>query len=294
MTEIIDSSSEPQNAVLSAGATLKARRIELGYTLDKVSAQLKLTPRQIDAIENERFDELPGNTFVRGFVRNYARFLDLPMAPLLAHLESCLPQERQQAALPRVNEDASVLLGSGGGRTNSILLAFVVLVAFAAGVGGVVWYLQQPAQPELVASSTTTLPQVVVLEAASEAAVAENHASAVPAEVASVASAASVVAAKPIAASVPVLKASEVAAVLPSQGELSISVLQDSWVQVQDATGAKLVSELLKPGMAKSVAGVAPYRLKIGNAPQTKLVFRNQIVDLTTYTRGYVATFELK
>ncbi|MFC7421508.1 helix-turn-helix domain-containing protein [Iodobacter arcticus] len=292
MTEIIDSSSEPQNAVLSAGAALKARRIALGYTLDKVSAQLKLTPRQIDAIENERFDELPGNTFVRGFIRNYARFLDLPMAPLLAHLESCLPQERQQAALPRVNEDASVLLGTGG-RTNSILLAFVVLVAFAAGVGGVVWYLQQPAQPELVASSTTALPPVV-LEAASEAAVTENHASAVPAEVASVASVASVVAAKSVAASVPALKASEVAAALPSQGELSISVLQDSWVQVQDATGAKLVSELLKPGMAKSVAGVAPYRLKIGNAPQTKLVFRNQIVDLTTYTRGYVATFELK
>ncbi len=303
MTEIIDSSSEPQsslNTALSAGATLKARRVELGYTLDKVSAQLKLTPRQIDAIENERFDELPGNTFVRGFVRNYARFLDLPMAPLLAHLETCLPLERQQAALPRVNEDASVLLGGGGGRSQPLVLVLVVLAAFAVGVGGVVWYLQQPAQPELVASATVALPKVVVLEEASavaSAVVAESQvASVVATEAASVVSA---IALKPasapvVKASAPVVKASEIVALPATKGELTIAVQQDSWVQVQDATGAKLVSELLKPGVVKSVAGVAPYRLKIGNAPHTQLTFRDQVVDLSTYTRGDVATFELK
>jgi cytoskeleton protein RodZ len=302
MTEIIDSSSEPQsslNTALSAGATLKARRIELGYTLDKVSAQLKLTPRQIDAIENERFDELPGNTFVRGFVRNYARFLDLPMAPLLAHLETCLPLERQQAALPRVNEDASVLMGGGGGRS-PLVLVLVVLAAFAVGVGGVVWYLQQPAQPELVASATVELPKVVVIEeasaVASAVAVEGQVASVVATEAASVVSA---IALKPasapvVKASAPVVKASEIAALPATKGELSIAVQQDSWVQVQDATGAKLVSELLKPGVVKSVAGVAPYRLKIGNAPHTQLTFRNQVVDLSSYTRGDVATFELK
>ncbi|MCX7205044.1 MAG: DUF4115 domain-containing protein [Proteobacteria bacterium] len=291
MTEIIDSSSEPQSSLntgLSAGATLKARRVELGYTLDKVSAQLKLTPRQIDAIENERFDELPGNTFVRGFVRNYARFLDLPMAPLLAHLETCLPLERQQAALPRVNEDASVLLGGGGGRSSPVVLVLVVLAAFAVGVGGVVWYLQQLAQPELVASATVALPKVVVLEEASAVA----SAVAVESQVASVVAEEAVGAVVLNPASAPVAKASEVVAA--SKAELSIAVQQDSWVQVQDATGAKLVSELLKPGVVKSVAGVAPYRLKIGNAPYTQLTFRNKLVDLTTYTNGVVATFELK
>ncbi|MEJ2792646.1 RodZ domain-containing protein [Iodobacter sp. LRB] len=296
MTEIIDSSSAPQSVVQTAGAALKARRLELGYSLDKVSAQLKLTPRQIEAIESERFDELPGNTFVRGFVRNYARFLDLPMAPLLAHLETCLPQERQQAALPRVNEDASVLLGSGG-KANTFLLGAVVTIGVAVGAAGVVWYLQQPVQPELLASATATLPKVVVLDEASEVAAQSAsqtvslQASAVAAETASVVSAVAI--AKPAVASAPVVApASAVQALVP--GELTIAVQQDSWVQVQDSTGAKLVSELLRPGMARSVSGVPPYRLKVGNAPHTKLTFRNQIVDLTTYTRGDVATFELK
>ncbi|STQ90865.1 RodZ domain-containing protein [Iodobacter fluviatilis] len=295
MTEIIDSSSAPQSVVHTAGAALKARRLELGYSLDKVSAQLKLTPRQIEAIESERFDELPGNTFVRGFVRNYARFLDLPMAPLLAHLETCLPQERQQAALPRVNEDASVLLGSGA-KANTFLLGAVVTIGVAVGAAGVVWYLQQPVQPELLASATASLPKVVVLDEASEVAaqsasqVLSLQASAVLAEPASVASAVAI--AKPVASAPVAAPASAVQALVP--GELTIAVQLDSWVQVQDSTGAKLVSELLRPGMSRSVSGVPPYRLKIGNAPHTKLTFRNQIVDLTTYTRGDVATFELK
>ncbi|AZN36022.1 RodZ domain-containing protein [Iodobacter ciconiae] len=302
MTEIIDSSSEQQSVVITAGAALKARRLELGYSLDKVSAQLKLTPRQIEAIESERFDELPGNTFVRGFVRNYARFLDLPMAPLLAHLENCLPQERQQAALPRVNEDTSVLLGSGA-KAHSFLLGAVVIIGVAVGAAGVVWYLQQPVQPELVA--LVTAPQPKAVDVASEAAAraaspvealfasvpVQKAASAVSIPVAS--SASVVVMVKPVASVAVALKASEAQAVVAA-GEINIAVQQDSWVQVQDATGAKLLSGLLKPGMSKSLSGVPPYRLKIGNAPYTKLTFRNQIVDLTTYTSGDVATFELK
>ncbi|MEN9659983.1 MAG: hypothetical protein RL571_3448 [Pseudomonadota bacterium] len=300
MTEIIDSSSAPQSAAVSAGATLKARRIELGYTLDKVAGQLKLTHRQIDAIENERFDELPGNTFVRGFVRNYARLLDLPWPPLQAYLEACLPVERQQAALPRVNEETSVPFMNGG-KANSWLLGLVVLIGLAGGVGGVTWYLQQPIQPELLASApAVVLPQLVVIDTASEVA----SASAVSAQVVVASQVASAVGAKtpalasePVAkivASVPAAKAASAALVPATAGDLSITVQKDSWVQVQDTTGAKLISELLKPGVAKSVSGVPPYRLKIGNAPYTHLIYRNQAVDLTFYTRGDVATFELK
>ncbi|MDW5415751.1 DUF4115 domain-containing protein [Iodobacter sp. CM08] len=294
MTEIIDSSSAPQSAAISAGATLKARRIELGYSLDKVAGQLKLTHRQIDAIENERFDELPGNTFVRGFVRNYARLLDLPWAPLQAYLEACLPVERQQAALPRVNEETAVPF-MGGGKANSWLLGLVVLIGLAGGVGGVMWYLQQPAQPELLASApVVVLPQLVVVDTASEVAAA----SAVIGQAIAASQVASAAEVKtPALASEPAAKVGASAVIVPAPattGELNITVQKDSWVQVQDAAGTKLVSELLKPGVAKSVSGVPPYRLKIGNAPHTQLIYRNQAVDLTSYTRGDVATFELK
>src|SRR6266705_2330732 len=55
-------------------------------SLDEVAQQLKLAPRQVIALEDEDFAQLPGRTFVRGFVRNYARLLNLNGDELLALL----------------------------------------------------------------------------------------------------------------------------------------------------------------------------------------------------------------
>ena len=60
-----------------AGALLRAARESAGMTVDAVAQHLKLAPRQVKAIEDGDFKELPGRTFIRGFVRNYARLVQL-------------------------------------------------------------------------------------------------------------------------------------------------------------------------------------------------------------------------
>ena len=60
-----------------AGALLRAARESAGMTIDAVAQNLKLAPRQVKAIEDGDYKELPGRTFVRGFVRNYARLVHL-------------------------------------------------------------------------------------------------------------------------------------------------------------------------------------------------------------------------
>ena len=66
-----------------AGAQLRATREAFGLSLEEVAQQLKLAPRQVIALEDEDFAQLPGRTFVRGFVRNYARLLNLDGDQLL-------------------------------------------------------------------------------------------------------------------------------------------------------------------------------------------------------------------
>ena len=61
----------------SAGAALRAAREAAGLPLDAIAQQLKLAPRQVRALEDDDYQHLPGRTFVRGFARNYARFLHL-------------------------------------------------------------------------------------------------------------------------------------------------------------------------------------------------------------------------
>ena len=68
---------------LSVGSQLRAAREMRGLTIGDVAYSLKLNPRQVEALEHERFDLLPGRAFARGFLKNYARFLELDPQPLL-------------------------------------------------------------------------------------------------------------------------------------------------------------------------------------------------------------------
>ncbi len=76
-------SSEPS---VTAGGLLRAARESAGLTVDAVAQQLKLAPRQVKAIEDSDFAQLPGRTFVRGFVRNYARLVHLDPESVLGAL----------------------------------------------------------------------------------------------------------------------------------------------------------------------------------------------------------------
>ena len=67
----------------SVGTSLKTAREERGLSIAEVAQSLKFAPRQIEALEQDRFDLLPGGTFVRGMVRAYARLLKLPPEPML-------------------------------------------------------------------------------------------------------------------------------------------------------------------------------------------------------------------
>jgi cytoskeleton protein RodZ len=71
-----------------AGALLRAAREAAGLSVEAVAQQLKLSPRQVRALEGDDFGSLPGRTFVRGFVRNYARLVALDTERVLDALPS--------------------------------------------------------------------------------------------------------------------------------------------------------------------------------------------------------------
>ncbi|OYV47749.1 MAG: hypothetical protein B7X10_04125, partial [Burkholderiales bacterium 21-58-4] len=61
---------------MNLGSTLKALREAKELSLGDVSARLKYSGRQIEALESEQWDSLPTGVSLRGLVRNYGRFLD--------------------------------------------------------------------------------------------------------------------------------------------------------------------------------------------------------------------------
>lgn len=74
-------------APTGVGATLKSLRQARQLSVGEVSARLKFSTRQIDALENEQWDDLPTGVSLRGFVKNYGRFLDTDVEALVTMLD---------------------------------------------------------------------------------------------------------------------------------------------------------------------------------------------------------------
>ena len=74
-----------------SGQLLRAARLERGLSIDDVARQLRLSVRQVIALEEDDYSRLSSATFLRGFVRNYAKLLQMDAAPLLQRVQESLP-----------------------------------------------------------------------------------------------------------------------------------------------------------------------------------------------------------
>ena len=82
------------------GARLRLARELRQMSVNDVAQALKLGSRQVQALENGNWQGLPGQTFVRGFVRNYARLLQIDPTPLMDQLDDTLEKPADSLNVP--------------------------------------------------------------------------------------------------------------------------------------------------------------------------------------------------
>lgn len=68
----------------TAGEILKKKREEKNLTLDQVEEAIKIKKKFLKSLEDDRAEKLPSEAYARGFIKNYAEFLDLPSEKILA------------------------------------------------------------------------------------------------------------------------------------------------------------------------------------------------------------------
>jgi cytoskeletal protein RodZ len=79
---------------VDVGRRLKEARLALGYTLDDVEESTKIRARYLSALEEERFNDLPGRVYGKAFLRTYARFLRLDAEELDREFDQIFPPEK--------------------------------------------------------------------------------------------------------------------------------------------------------------------------------------------------------
>jgi cytoskeletal protein RodZ len=93
--------------VVSFGQNLRKAREARNITLQEIAATTKIGTRALQAMENDRFDELPGGIFNKGFVRAYARCVGLDeektVAAYLEAAKATLPETDMEALASQVS-----------------------------------------------------------------------------------------------------------------------------------------------------------------------------------------------
>jgi len=249
------------------GKMLARLRGEQKLSVADVAQRLKYGARQIEALEAEEFDKLPGATFVRGMVRGYAKLLDADPQPVLDALDRRYVPGEVDLDL----RSKGTPFAKSGRRGTWIYLALSVLVFIV--VAGVLYEWRTGAFP-WTQFGRNTAPQEPLKSRAVETPVA------LPREVPATVPGATQQAAAPQAP--------------PGEGRIQLQFGSQSWVEIKEQDGKTLMSQLNSPGTRSLVVGRPPLSLVIGNAADVRLVYNDKPVDLKPYIQIEVARLTLK
>ncbi|WP_072867034.1 helix-turn-helix domain-containing protein [Desulfofundulus thermosubterraneus] len=121
---------------MDIGNVLREARQARGVSLEQVEEETKIRRKYLEALEEEAFDVLPGRVYVRGFLRNYARFLGLDAEALVARFEEMLPlEETQPVTQPLAGVEKKLRLGWPFGRLAYVATGLLLAVLLLWGSG---------------------------------------------------------------------------------------------------------------------------------------------------------------
>lgn len=270
---------------------LAEARARKNLTILEVAQQLKLSASQIEALEADAYVRLPGAVFVRGFVRNYARLVDLDGEALIATLDLPYQPTTASAAVPRSSNIP--FPDRHPARWPRYAVALILLV------GALALYAFLTDEREVVVTART--PPASASASASVSAVVLPAATPDPALPAP-----AVVALQQqtpgnepaLAAAVPAVAAEEptasVTARSPGMAEVHFTFNVESWVEVRDRNNRILLSQLNPAGTEHRLQGRAPMTLVVGNAHGVRLTYNGTPLDLAPHTRVEVARLTLE
>jgi len=291
---------------LGVGSALAEARKAQGLELADIAQQLKFMPRQIESLEAERFEALPGPTIARGMVRTYARFLKLDPEPLLERMAGRVvaPDATPQLA---ARFSQPVPFSDHGKRSTLVYLALSAVVLAVAGAILYEWRHER-ALPQFIAAaegpaekSPPKASKAVKQQAPAPAAkaVVAPPAPAPRTEVAAAPKpqppAAEPAPAEPLKTA-PVAKEAKDAAAPKAAGgnRLVLRFEEDAWAEVTDAAGRHLLSSLNPAGTERVVRGTPPFTLVIGNAQHVKVSYNDREIDLLPHVKVEVARLTIK
>lgn len=129
-----------ENEKTTVGTLLKSRRLELGIPLEEIVAKTRIRRTYLEAIEEDRLEQLPGEAYQKGFLSSYARQIGLKP-------ESVLRLWQEQAAPAAVAKKAEAppshrpVKAAPPIRKRRKLPSALLMLPVLALVGSILWFV---------------------------------------------------------------------------------------------------------------------------------------------------------
>ena len=314
-----DAAADPESSAVferpgATGAVLFKERRRQGLSLGDISRQLKLSVRQVEALERDDYAGYKSPVFIHGFIRNYAKLLGLDPEPLIRATDLSLDPPVIAALTARQQERSQATRLENRKYRLWPALVTVLLVGIAAAV-----YFGSRHAPDARRAAPTAAardksksgPSSKVAAETKPAAEAKARTESKP-EVESAARPAARPEAKPEinpeikpgaktearVGSVEQRLRRGTDAALPAEsgGRVTVRLIfeQNSWVEIKDRAGNVIFGRLNPAGSRRSISGEPPLSVVVGNAAGVRLFQGDKSIDLAPHTRVDVARLKLE
>ncbi len=283
---------------VTPGAALCSARQAAGLSVGEIAAQMRISPRQVQALEADRYADLPGAVFVRGFIRNYARVLKLDPVPLLYALEPALDPE----APLRAHATAGTLpVSARRDHSRLLLVLFGVLFVAVIVAGGYELWSRQKEQGRATPAPEKSVKSISVPPAAPLAArpePADSHALASPSALQDS------VPVLPQAVESPVAPARAIAEPASSDSDsrvpgpraarIGMHFTRTTWVEIRDREGRVVFSGTGQATSEQKLEATPPLSVIVGDAGGVRITYNGKPLDVASPAARNIARFTLE
>ncbi|WP_117233634.1 cytoskeleton protein RodZ [Vibrio maerlii] len=315
--------SQQDSTLINAGDLLKERREALGFTKQQIADRLRLKVSVIDNIESNTFEDGQVATFTRGYLRSYAKLVQLDEKKLLATLDA-----RGEAQHAEQNMQSFSRKTKRDKHDSHIMKITWGIALIVVGISAT-WYWQSnqdnsveispEVAQEVLEGQAAQIETTSLTDSGPSAAdfAVEPSVTEAPAEEIEplepelmettdqpeLETTASVD--EPVEASEPQIQNNVVTESAPVAVEetttpieavntlLAMTFNADCWIQVTDASGKTLSTGIKKAGQTLNLDGERPLKVVLGAPEAVSMTFGSEPVDLSGYTSGKVARITL-
>ncbi|MCP1064714.1 cytoskeleton protein RodZ [Serratia symbiotica] len=303
--------SQDKSESMTTGQRLRQAREQLGLSDQVVAERLCLKKSTVRDIEEDSISADLASTFVRGYIRSYAKLVHIPEDELLTNLAEQAPQKMAKVSLmQRFSLDKHRKKRDGWLMSFTWLIVLVVL-----GLTGSWWWQNHQAQQEEIATMADQSDAQLAQNEGKQVSLTYNQAdnstrvsltdnATTPIDTGSATQEAAVNPQQPTVALPSQTTLPETAPGAPPYAQsllptvdagmaaasdtnaLVMGFSADCWLQVTDANGKTLFSGMQKNGDKLNLVGTVPYKLTIGAPVSVKIQYQGKPVDLSRFVKS--------